>query len=495
MSSRIFAGAFCLLALPTLAHAQVSPAPLAVASTSTEVAAPARAPSVAVAPEPGTPPAPPSPEAAPLRLQLENGLSVVLQPDHSRQRVALAVHYGVGAADDPPGYRGLAHLTEHCMFEGSASPEHADFFSWLGHAGATASNGVTSRDHTLYYEELPSSQLELGLWLEAMRMGHLLSWLDDAMVARARAAVLHEHEPSTSSCGGECLRTYQARALYPEGHPYRQPMEDSDDIESIQLAHVQWFVQRWYGPDNATLAVVGDFDPLVVRAQVTALFGALQRSRLPAQRPAVPAVALEGEHRLSVRWRRDDATCSHVWPVPATVAHADDRALDVLARHLEHELSDRALDHASLQSADAFYFENDLSGELHLSWFMVEGADPDEVGEEIEKLLGQARSELLSAAQLARAREPLRRAALLGRESLVGRSAQLASTARDAKEQLSRTQLAAEYSQVTAAQVRDVARRFMPADRRVSMCVTHSDGAPRLGKLKRHRFTPASNKP
>ena len=109
--------------------------------------------------------APQGREALPgaIRFQLGNGLRVVLAPEPGRGRVAVAVGYHVGERDDPPGYRGLAHLTEHVMFEGMARGTASSFDEWLARAGATGMNGITDRDYTTYFQELPSSEVKLNI--------------------------------------------------------------------------------------------------------------------------------------------------------------------------------------------------------------------------------------------------------------------------------------------------------------------------------------------
>jgi zinc protease len=487
MSKRLLAGTLWVLGMPGLAQGQEPAAQAAVTMASTIEAQPPASPP---APEPPPPPG----EAEPVRFTLQNGLRVVLQPDPARPRVAITVAFGVGSRDEPAGYQGLAHLTEHAMFEGTAAPGHADFHEWLAAAGVTQSNGLTSDDHTVYYEELPSAQLGLGLWLEAMRMGHLLSWLDEAMVGRARAAVLHEVEGNRGGCGSACLRGFQVAALYPEGHPYRLPLELGKDVEVTELAHVQWFFQQWYGPDNATLAVVGDFEPQAAQARIEALFGPIQRTGKAPHRVAPAPVVLEGQHVLTVKRWSKTPVCAQVWPVAASTSRREERALDLLANHLDRALSRLSLDQSALRSADSSFSEGELGGEFQVSWAMEEDADQAQVEAEVQALLRTVRSELLSGRDLARARAPFQRRALFARESLVDRSIELAQSERGG-EHFSHAEIAAQYGAVTAEEVRDAARRWLPEDRLVSLCTVYADNAPRLGKVKRRRFVAARKAP
>jgi zinc protease len=495
MSKRLLAGTWWVLVTPVLAQGQEPAAQAAVAVASThEAEPPPSTPPSTPPPQPSAPEPPPAVEAEPLRFALPNGLRVVLQPDHTRPRVAITVAYGVGSRDDPAGYQGLAHLTEHAMFEGTAAPGYADFHAWLAAAGVTVSNAITSDDFTTYFEELPSAQLGLGLWLEAMRMGHLLSWLDAPMVERSRAAVLHEVEDNRGGCFGECLRAFQVAALYPEGHPYRLPLELGEDVEVIKLPHVQWFFQEWYGPDNATLAVVGDFEPEAVRARITELFSPLAKRVAPARRVTPKPLTLEGESRLTIKRWSKTPFCSHVWPVAEAASVEEDRALDVLAAHLTRELSRRSLEHEHLQSAHAMYAERELGGEFQLQWYLAEDGDVAVVEREVKAMLEELETRLLTARELGRARDSYKDSMLFRRENLVSRSIQLAQGERPGS-YVSFTDMAAQYGAVTADQVREAARRWLPTERLVTLCTEYADNAPRLGKVKRRRFVPARKAP
>jgi zinc protease len=425
----------------------------------------------------------------PLRFQLENGLRVVLAPRSDRRRVAVAIAYHVGERDDPPGYRGLAHLTEHVMFEGMASHSGSSFDEWLARAGATGMNGITDRDYTTYFQELPSAEVKLGLWLEASRMAYLLSWVDATVIERARAAVLHELDERTWPVS--YAEGYELAALYPEGHPYHRPLEEPDDIEAIELPHVQWFFQEAYVPSNATLAVVGDFDPRAARDYIETVFGAIRGGAPAIARAEPPPVELRGRHELSVRWRLLQQACSYTWPVPSGASAQDDRALDVLASHLEHTLDQAALEQDELRVAHAQYGESELSGEFRLAWVMDEHAKQEAIQKQVDALLERARRELLSPAELARARDPLRRASELGRENLTVKARLLARSMPDESEGEQPGEFRAGYADVTAEQVRAAAQRWLPADRLVAMCAQYRDGAPAAPRVRRH-FKPST---
>ena len=311
-------------------------------------------------------------------------------------------------------------------------------------------------------------------------MAYLLAWVDASVVDRARAAVLHELDGRTWPVS--YAEGYELSTLYPEGHPYHRPLEEPADIEAIQLPHVQWFFQRAYVPGNATLAVVGDFDPAQIKSYIESSFGAVRGGQPAIDRAEPTVVALEGKHELSVRWRLSLQACSYTWPVARGASAQEHKALDVLASHLDQTLDHAALEQDALRDADAGYLESELSGEFRLAWFMEGDADRKPIVRQVDAALERARRELLSPAELARARDPLRRAAELGREDLTGQARRLVRFSRS--ESNGEAQAHA-YSAVTAEQVRAAAQRWLPPDRVIAMCAEHRDGAPAEPRVRR----------
>lgn len=236
----------------------------------------------------------------PERYRLANGLEVVLDPLPGRREVTVHVTYHVGIADEPRGWTSLAHLVEHLMFEGSRHVPADAYIPWLERAGSVDRNATTSLDRTEYYQTVPSEQLETVLFLESDRMAYLLSTLTERNVEEQRRVVERERVERRVLSGRGALPAVLAEALYPEGHPYRDADERPEDLAAIRLAHVQWFVQSYYQPANATLVVSGGFDPALARGRIERWFGAIRRSGpRPARRPT-PRIRLEDETRIVV---------------------------------------------------------------------------------------------------------------------------------------------------------------------------------------------------
>jgi zinc protease len=208
---------------------------------------------------------------------LPNGLTVITHEDHRLPLVAVDLWYHVGPLNERPGRTGFAHLFEHMMFEGSEHVGEKAHIKDVESAGATDVNGTTSFDRTNYFETMPSNQLELALWLESDRMGFLMEGLDRHLLANQRDVVRNERRQ------GEGRPYYVAdeavfHLLFPKGHPYYGEVIGSHaDIESARIADVRDFHQQFYTPNNASIAIAGDFDPVKLRAQLAKYFGPIPR--------------------------------------------------------------------------------------------------------------------------------------------------------------------------------------------------------------------------
>lgn len=212
---------------------------------------------------------------------LPNGLTVITHEDHRLPLVAVDLWYHVGPLNERPGRTGFAHLFEHMMFEGSEHVGEKAHIKDIQGAGGTEINGTTSFDRTNYFETMPSNQLELALWLESDRMGFLMEGLNRTLLTNQRDVVRNERRQ------GEGRPYYVANeavmhALFPAGHPYYgNVMGSHADIESARLADVRDFHQQYYTPNNASIAIAGDFDPKALRALLTRYFGPIPRGPVP----------------------------------------------------------------------------------------------------------------------------------------------------------------------------------------------------------------------
>jgi predicted Zn-dependent peptidase len=214
---------------------------------------------------------------------LENGLRVVMSSDRTIPTVAVAVYYDVGSRNEVRGRSGFAHLFEHMMFQGSANVGKGEHFQLVMNRGGSM-NGTTNSDRTNYFETLPSNELELGLWLEADRMKSLAVTAEN--FENQRDVVMEERRQSYEN------RPYMLSMLrinelaYGDYWPYsHSTIGDMQDLVNAPLEAVQEFFRHYYAPNNAVVAIAGDFDPDEALALVREHFGDIERRDVPSYDP------------------------------------------------------------------------------------------------------------------------------------------------------------------------------------------------------------------
>ena len=223
----------------------------------------------------------------PGRIQVEsytlpNGLKVHLVEDHSSQVVAVDLRYDAGARNERPGRTGFAHLFEHMMFQGSANVKKAEHFQLVQRAGGEM-NGSTTEDRTNYFEVVPSNRLNLALWLEADRMRSLA--ITDSNFHNQRETVKEErrlgvdNQPYSKAFSDGLTLPYDSTDCFAYAHTV---IGDMADLNAAQVADVQAFFDTYYAPNNATLAVVGDFNAAELRQLVTSYFAGIPSHVAPA---------------------------------------------------------------------------------------------------------------------------------------------------------------------------------------------------------------------
>ena len=211
------------------------------------------------------------------RWKLPNGLTILLNEDHSDPVVHTLVTYKVGSDREDLGKSGFAHFFEHMMFQGSLHVADEEHFKMVSTAGGNM-NGNTTQDRTVYFETLPSNYVEMSLWLEADRMGFLLDSLTTKKFENQRDAVKNEKSQNVENQPYAMAFVEEInKALYPDGHPYSWPVIGYvDDLNRANLEDVKNFFLRWYGPNNAILTLSGDFNSAEVLPLIDKYFGSLK---------------------------------------------------------------------------------------------------------------------------------------------------------------------------------------------------------------------------
>jgi zinc protease len=265
------------------------------------------------------------------RHTLANGLDVLLHEEHACPIVAVNVWYHVGSKNERPGHTGFAHLFEHLMFEGS---EHHDsgYFQPLQAAGASL-NGSTNADRTNYWEVVPTSALELALWMESDRMGFLLPALTEEKFVNQRDVVLNERRQNYENRPYGLASMAVLASLFPPEHPYHwTTIGEIADLRSARLEEAHEFFRRYYHPANASLALAGDIDPEAALALARAYFEGIGAGA-PVEKVHVDA-SLDADRRILLEDRVELPRLYLAWLTPAMFAEGDaalDLAADLLA--------------------------------------------------------------------------------------------------------------------------------------------------------------------
>lgn len=232
---------------------------------------------------------------------LANGLRVVVSPDTSVPNVTVNIWVGVGSRHEAKGRTGFAHLFEHLMFQGSRNVASGEHFEALMAQGGRL-NATTWFDRTNYFETVPKGALELALWLEADRHGHLLDAVNQANLDNQRDVVKEEKRQryDNQPYGNALIDVYAA--TFPEGHPYHHPTIGSmEDLDAASLDDVHEFFRRHYAPDNTVLTLCGDVTPEDGFALVERHFGGIEPRTEPRRGPVAPLAPLTAPVRVERR--------------------------------------------------------------------------------------------------------------------------------------------------------------------------------------------------
>jgi zinc protease len=261
---------------------------------------------------------------------LDNGLSVVIHEDHHCPIVAVNLWYHVGSKNEQPGRTGFAHLFEHLMFEGSEHYDHG-YFQPLQQAGALL-NGSTNADRTNYWEVVPTTSVELALWMESDRMGHLLPALTEAKFRNQREVVLNERRQNYENRPYGMAPMAILETLFPSDHPYHWlTIGSAEDLGAARLDDVRDFFRRYYHPANASLALAGHVNADEILPMVEAYFGAIPPG--PVVEPVHAALPPLADTRLVLEDSVELPRLYLNWRSPAIFTPGDadlDLAADVL---------------------------------------------------------------------------------------------------------------------------------------------------------------------
>jgi predicted Zn-dependent peptidase len=364
--------------------------------------------------------------------RLSNGLRVVLSEDHLTPVAAVCLWYDVGSRHEVPGRTGLAHLFEHLMFQGSAQVRDNGHFELVQSAGGSA-NGTTSFERTNYFETMPAHELELALWLEADRMGTLLTALDEESMENQRDVVKNERRQRYDNVPyGTAFERLVAK-VYPEGHPYHHtPIGSMADLDAASLEDARQFFRTYYAPGNAVLSVAGDIDPERTLGWIEKYFGSIpaHEGKQPPRDGTLPET-IGGALREVVREDVPSRALLAAYRLPADgtrESDAADLALTVLGGGESSRLYNRLVrrDRTAVTAGIGLMR---LAGAPSLGWLDVKTSGDAEVAQleaAVEEEFARFAAEGPTAEEMERAQAQLEREWLDRLSTAAGRADELA---------------------------------------------------------------------
>ena len=353
---------------------------------------------------------------------LANGLTLIVHEDHKTPIVAVNVWYHVGSKDEKPGKTGFAHLFEHLMFQGSEH-HNDEYFRPFEEIGATDMNGTTSEDRTNYFQNVPTPALDLALWMESDRMGHLMGVVDQARLDEQRGVVQNEKRQRENAPYGKAWELLVSNT-YPAGHPYSWTVIGSmQDLEAASLRDVGDWFGRFYGAANAVVAIAGDVKPEEAKTKVEKYFGHIPAGP-PVPRQKTWIAKMQGEHRQTLEDRVPQARVYKAWNVPPRNARELvelEIASDLLAGSKTSRLYERLVYRDQIATDVTAVVDSREIGSQFIVWAT---ARPGIELEKVEKVLDEEMSRFLregpTAEELDRVRTRLLADFLRGTERIGG---------------------------------------------------------------------------
>jgi zinc protease len=361
---------------------------------------------------------------------MPNGLQIILHTDHSDPMISYAIMYHVGSGRETPGKTGFAHLFEHLLFGGSENVPAGTFDRVVEGVGGN-NNGFTSNDMTTYFEMFPKNALEKILWLESDRMGFFINSVSQRSLAIQQNVVQNEKRQSEDNSPYGFTDYVISKNLYPADHPYSWTViGEMEDLKNASLDDVRSYYEKFYGPNNATLVLAGDFNADSVKLLINKYFGEIKsHGEVPARSAMVPVL------EKTVRLYHEDnfanvPEITIVWPVPPQY-DKDAYALDFLAKILtdgkkapfykvlvkEKQLTSRTT---------AYNYSKELAGEFTISIRANEGKTLKEIEDAVNEAFARFEKEGITEKDVERVKASSEKDFYSQIESVFGKSLQLA---------------------------------------------------------------------
>ena len=401
--------------------------------------------------------------------QLENGMQVVVVPNHRVPVVTHMVWYRVGAADEEHGESGIAHFLEHLMFKGSDGLAPGEFSRIVKSLGGQ-DNAFTSQDYTAYFQSISKDHLETVMRMEAGRMRGMNPPLED--VESERKVVLEERSQRTGNNPSARFSEHMNSALY-ENHPYGIPVIGwRHEIEALEWDAVKAFYDLYYAPNNAILVVSGDVEPNDVYAMAQTYYGGLKPENIPARNLRTTSPPLVGNVMVTMRdISIKQESYQSLYRAPSCRQNRQDcLALQILQQIMSagsaSRLYDSLVTEQKIASSAGLSYRGDSWDDSTLYIYATPkgGASLENVENALDNELRRVITDGVSAQELSDAIASMQAEAIYARDSVagpamvIGYSLVTGSTLDDVE------YWPRDIAEITAEQVQDVARRFLNPD-------------------------------
>ena len=362
--------------------------------------------------------------------QLDNGLKVILHQDKSDPIVAVAILFHVGSNREEKGRTGFAHLFEHMLFQESQHVGQDQFFKKIQEAGGTL-NGGTFEDGTIYYEVVPKNALEMVLWMESDRMGYVLPTVTQEAFENQQNVVQNEKRQRVDNVPYGHTNYVIHKLLYPENHPYNwQVIGSFEDLQNATIEDIHNFYKKWYGPNNATLVIAGDFDEAQTKAWVEKYFGELKPSPPVSKLEKQPVTLTEIKKAFHEDNFAKSPELTMVYPTVEQF-HKDSYALTLLANLLadgkKAPLYKVIVEEKKLApSVSAYQNSSEIAGDFRIRVRAFPNVDLDSVAAAINAAFTRFETDKFTEADLERIKARIETDFYNGISSVLGKSFQLA---------------------------------------------------------------------
>tara|TARA_B100001057_G_scaffold111954_1_gene110072 strand:- start:937 stop:3660 length:2724 start_codon:yes stop_codon:yes gene_type:complete len=354
--------------------------------------------------------------------RLDNGLRLIIHEDHKAPIVAVNIWYHVGSKNEVKGKTGFAHLFEHLMFNGSEN-YNDEFFKPFERVGATSMNGTTYFDRTNYFENVPNTALDMALWMESDRMGHMLGAITQERLDEQRGVVQNEKRQGDNQPYG-MVQYHLLEGIFPEDHPYSwSTIGSMEDLDSASLEDVHKWFKKYYGPNNAVIVIAGDVQSDQVFEKVKNYFGDIKPSA-PVDKMKEWTVRLDTDKREIIRDDVPQIKIHKAWGGPS-FRNLDSDILQladlILTSGKTSRLYNRLVYKDQIATdVDSYQFSGDIGGFYYIEASVQPNGDHElvkkAINEELEKFLKDGPSK----SEMRRAKMKLRSSFLRGLEKVGG---------------------------------------------------------------------------